>query len=123
MNARVVGRLHETHGLESLLLRAPEHRLHQSAADGAVLRGRVDGNRADSGDRFALPEEIAARHATVRFGDQGMDIRPRHELLHQPSGDFRSRKVRWKTVLLGNGFECVVADPPSHRGVGRGRSA
>jgi hypothetical protein len=118
---RVIRCLHQAHLAQASARRAFEHRLHQPAADGAVLAVRVNSDGPDAGDAVALPQEVAASQLPVLLGDYSVDVRAPDQLLHQLRGDLGAGKVRRKAVPLGNRFECFVADAPGAGGVARVR--
>ena len=94
-----------------------QHVLHQPPADRAVLRARVDGDRADAGDRRGLPEEVAADHAAVRLGHDRVDVAAREQRRDQLLGRLHGREVAGEAVPAGDRPERRVAD----RSVARGR--
>ena len=47
---------------------------HQTAADGPILRRGIDGDRAETSDRIAFVQKIAADDAPVDLSDNGIKL-------------------------------------------------
>ena len=113
----VVGGLHQAHAGEPVDARALEHGLHQAPSDRAVLRFRIDGDRADAGDRQGSPEEVAADDAAIELGDDGVRPVPAEQVGQQALRRLHRGKVGREAVLLRDGLEAVVADRAAGRRV------
>ncbi len=66
--------LHEAYSGGVARACAIERGLHQLPPDAEILRGGIDGNRAEAGDDGTLVEAIAADDAALVFGDDAVKI-------------------------------------------------
>jgi hypothetical protein len=96
---------------------ALDNSLHQTAPDPTVLRRRIDGDRAETGDRRAFVEEIAAEYASILLGHDAIEPGMVDQHRGEAHRNLRGREVTGKIVLVGNGGKGGADDPPAFRGV------
>jgi hypothetical protein len=109
--------LHQPDPGEAALADAIEHGKHQSPADAVVLHRRIDGDRADPGDRAALVHEIAADNPAVRLSDHRIEPGIDQQILEELDADFRGGQIPGKIMLARDRFECLETDRAAGRGI------
>jgi hypothetical protein len=106
----VVAGLHEADAGEASRACPLQHVLHQPPADRAVLRRRVDGDRADADHGSGLPEEIAADQTAVQLGHDRVDIVADQQRPEQLEGRLHGREVGREAMPGGDAGECRPTD-------------
>src|SRR5215510_2831118 len=110
----MIGRMHESYPQRVPGGDAVEHVLHEVPASCAILHGGSNRTRAEAGNRRAFVEEVAANNAPIQLRHNCIHPWMRQPCHHAFYGDFRRRVAGGKVMLLGNGFESLVADGATH---------
>src|SRR6516162_2436142 len=95
----IVSRLHEPHAGDTAPRAACKYIEHQLTVDRLVLRGGIDSNRSDAGDRTAFVEKIAAKHLAIAFGDDRVKQWMSQSRRHQRRRGLRRREGPRKVVF------------------------
>ena len=117
----MIARLDKTNTGKPFGHRARVDRIHQTAAERAILHGRINRDGTNSGDRVSFVEKIAPDHTSVHFGDDRVKLRMSEHPCHEPDRNFRRGEIARKSMRLGNSRERLVANPAARLRV-RGRS-
>ena len=90
---------------------------HQGSPDAAVLDVGVDADRADTDDRGAFIQEVAADDLAVDLGHHRVDLRVREHRGRHVEANLGRGEVRRESVRGGDRAEGVVTDPSADLGV------
>ena len=113
------GGLQQPHSGCAPFVRTVEHSLHQPAPDRSVLRGRINRDRPDAGDRAALIDEVAADQRSVLLGDHRVKSGIGQQHRENVGRYLRRRKIPGEIVLVVDCLERLEADWTASGGIRR----
>ena len=106
----MVGRLQGPNPGDAAARATLDHVEHQPTADRMVLRGGVEGDRADAGNRTPLVDKVAADHLAVALGNDPVDPGMGQQHLHETCRNLGGREIPREVVLACDRLERFEAD-------------